>query len=241
MTARAIAPVAGALLLTLACGNDSRPSTGEVNTIKKPAEVGLRDDVVTIPAGEFIGRGLHCSEADIPSAPDPRNDERLWFVKQATRGYVIDRMETSCVAYGQCIDAGACAKNTRGCYDGYAEVELVDAQRYCAWRGMHVVSLAEWQRAIRSTDGRVFPNGKEEFAIASVCPDEGKPCRLLSPDGVHHGIDARDEWTSDMDCTRDPYEASRVVRAPVRVARSANLALVDVEVSGFPAFFRCAR
>jgi hypothetical protein len=215
-------------VLLLAC----EPKTREV---EKGAVV--VDDLVAIPAGEFVGCALYCTEGKIDSEPTPDDRVRLANVAQSIGAFAIDRRDTSCDDFYKCVDAGQCPSRRPNCYGGRANVSLAVATQYCAWRGMHVVRLAELQRAIRWTDGRWFATGATWDPAA--CTAEDGLCRIRTPEGVELTIGgASAEWTSDVDCHR---VGDLVVRAPVRMPLDSHW-LTSVRVGeGGTAWFRCAR
>ncbi|HET7090346.1 MAG TPA: SUMF1/EgtB/PvdO family nonheme iron enzyme [Anaerolineae bacterium] len=115
--------------------------------------------MVFVPGGEFrMGSG----DAD-PGAEDdekPQHDVVL-------DAFWIDRTEVTNAMYARCIQAGTCTAPMRSSrYDvaTHADhpvtgVTWFQAQEYCAWAGRRLPSEAEWEKAARGPDGRLFPWG----------------------------------------------------------------------------------
>jgi len=87
----------------------------------------------------------------------------------------IDRTEVTNAMYARCVRAGACQPPSdfsypgEGTYYGNAAftnnpVIYVDwnaAAAYCEWSGARLPTEAEWEKAARGTDGRLYPWGDE--------------------------------------------------------------------------------
>jgi formylglycine-generating enzyme required for sulfatase activity len=81
--------------------------------------------------------------------------------------FAIDRDEVSVTDYRACVAAGGCildplvAGDDRYIHDDWPIVNITwdEAQTYCRWRGGRLPTEAEWERAARGDDGRIWPWG----------------------------------------------------------------------------------
>jgi len=126
--------------------------------------------------------------------------------------YTIDQTEVTNAQYRACVDDGKCAKP--GCWgDGGFNapcqpvvcVSWHKADAYCRWAGGRLPTEAEWERAARGTDGRIYPWGDEEpdcsRANFSGCMGRtsaaGSYPAGASPDGVLDMAGNAWEWVAD--------------------------------------------
>jgi formylglycine-generating enzyme required for sulfatase activity len=178
------------------------PLSGSVAT-----EAPIADEMVLIPAGPFA-RGTNAGGYD-------EQPERQIFLDS----FSIDRYEVTNHQYQQFVDAtghrksgppSRYAKNMtkmRGVNQPVVYVSWDDAQTYCQWKGKRLPTEGEWEKAMRGTDGRLWPWGQELDWAASnrahvndgfeATAPVGSFNRDVSPYGVSDGAGNVLEWVAD--------------------------------------------
>ncbi len=84
-------------------------------------------------------------------------------------------------------------------------VNWFDADNYCRWKGLHLPSEPEWEKATRGTDKRTFPWGDKFDKAKGNTPQYGNEDTMevgsfpqgVSPYGIHDLAGNVFEWTSD--------------------------------------------
>jgi formylglycine-generating enzyme required for sulfatase activity len=174
---------------------------GSVITSEKDGMV-----MVYVPAGSFT-MGTDNGYAHEGPAHDVYLDS-FW----------IDQTEVTDKQYALCLADGGCTDPLwQGGYspDYFSEAQYVNwmqAKSYCEWAGKRLPTEAEWEKAARGTEGRVYPWGDEapNCRLANI-PDcvGGNPSPIfglshvgnypdgVSPYGVYDMIGNVWEWVAD--------------------------------------------
>lgn len=122
--------------------------------------------MVSIAAGEFF---MGCNKkVDQQCDGDEGSGKQVYL-----DAYAIDTNEVTVAEYRRCVQAGTCS--TTGLTQ-YAScnwnqsgrenhpincVDWQQAQTYCQWAGKRLPTEAEWEKAARGTDERIYPWGNE--------------------------------------------------------------------------------
>lgn len=171
------------------------------------SEEPVEEEVVSIPAGPFI-RGTNAGGFD----EQPQRTVVLG-------AFAIDRFEVTNFQYQQFVQAtghrksgppSRYAKNMgkmRGPNQPVVYVSWDDAVAYCRWKGKRLPTEAEWEKAMRGTDGRLWPWGNVELANGAnwarvqdgydVTASVGSFKTDRSPYGVMDGAGNVMEWVQD--------------------------------------------
>lgn len=162
-------------------------------------------DWVFIPEGEFT------------MGSDPSHDRRTWGNERPQHlvylsGYSIARVTVTNRQYHLFVTTTNHRTPTHW-VDGVipsgkeqhpvVEVDWYDAQAFCHWAGVRLPTEAEWEKAARGTDGRIYPWGDQKanktfcnhnFSVGDTVP-VGQYPKGASPYGVLDMAGNVWEWT----------------------------------------------
>jgi formylglycine-generating enzyme required for sulfatase activity len=165
--------------------------------------------MVEIPAGKFI-MGLTLEQAEtlrvrwLAEYDQPNTDVDFHRSSPQLTAYLdtfkIDKLEVTNARYQTCVVASVCREaaafaTNRSDYPIY--VPYAWAQDYCQWVGKRLPTEAEWEKAARGTDSRLFPWGDEWEAdrVALEISPVGSHPQDSSPYGVLDMAGNIGEWT----------------------------------------------
>ena len=122
--------------------------------------------MVYVPAGVFL---MGSPDNEYNAAEQPQHTVFL-------DSYWIDQTEITNAMYAACVTAGVCSAptfNSSQSRDSYfldpqyvnypvMFVSWQQANTYCEWVGRKLPTEAQWEKAARGTDGRIYPWGSQE-------------------------------------------------------------------------------
>ena len=211
----------------------------------------VAEDMVKVPAGAFE---MGCNPGLRPELCEP---DELPYRTVVVAGFAIDRTEVTQGAYAKCVADRGCAAPTEG-YDPSKTPDLPvtfvlweQADQFCLWRGARLPTEAEWEKAARGSDGRLYPWGNDapncdrtHFAECGNTPRAVGALPLgASPYGALDLAGNVMEWTADR---YDPASELFHVQRGGSFIGDPQTVRVSNRVKGFPIAlsnvgFRCVR
>ncbi len=158
-----------------------------------------------VPAGKFtMGSNDYSDE----KPPHTVSLDAFWIDKSEVTNALFKR----CVEVGKCSAPSQSSSSTRSFYFGNSQfvnypviyVTWDDANKYCTWASKRLPTEAQWEKAARGTDGRVYPWGntydKNRLNAESTVGDTtevGKFPSGASPYGALDMAGNVQEWVAD--------------------------------------------
>ena len=156
-------------------------------------------DMVGVPGGPFM---MGCNSADKQC-----NADESPYHSVDLSDFSIDRTEVTEADYLACSAAGVCPAVQGMQADAIPvhDVAWTTAAAYCAWAGKRLPTEAEWEKAARGTDGRIYPWGNAaptcELANFGTCAGAlvavGGRNAGASPYGALDMVGNAAEWVAD--------------------------------------------
>ena len=155
---------------------------------------------VYVPAGEFE---MGSNDGDSDQKP-------VHTVYLDT--YWIDQTEVTNAMYALCVEDGDCEKPISDYFDDtnftdhpVVNVSWYAAEDYCTWAGRELPTEAQWEKAARGTDGRIYPwgNAAPDCILANYSGCTGNTLEVgslqagASPFGVLDMAGNVCEWVAD--------------------------------------------
>jgi len=170
-----------------------------------PAMAAAPDDMVLVPAGEFT-----------MGSPEGDPDEKPAHKVQIS-AFFMDKFEVTVKQYAAFLQESGgdrpaewkTMNKTANHNRPVMGVDWAEAARYCKWAGKRLPTEAEWEKAARGTDGRLYPwgndpptplhanYGKKEWNNHEALVPVGTLEAGKSPYGVYDMAGNVWEWVSD--------------------------------------------
>lgn len=170
-----------------------------------PAMAAAPDDMVLVPAGEF---SMGSPEGD----PDEKPAHKVQI-----SAFFMDKYEVTVKQYAAFLQESGgdrpaewkTMNKTANQNRPVMGVDWAEAARYCKWVGKRLPTEAEWEKAARGTDGRLYPwgndpptplhanYGKKEWNNHEALVPVGTLEAGKSPYGIYDMAGNVWEWVSD--------------------------------------------
>jgi formylglycine-generating enzyme required for sulfatase activity len=159
--------------------------------------------MLSVPAGEFM---MGCNEqADKQCQSNEKPYHKVYL-----DAFYIDKFLVTQAEYDECVASENCLVNKK--YDDFTDnhqpvvgISWEDAKTYCKWAGKRLPTEAEWEKAARGTDGRIYPWGNSidptranyKDSVIEKTTKVGTYPSAKSPYGAYDMAGNAWEWVAD--------------------------------------------
>lgn len=146
-----------------------------------------------VPAGPFVrGVDVDVHACEQSGQPHSRRSASVPSAEVVVSAFFMDLTEVTVAAFEACVADGACSSDAGPRYLDFDRpnqpivgVSWFDARDFCAWRGAHLPTEAEWEKAARGPVGARTPFGDDEVTCeeAVVRDERGRSCGVRKEEG----------------------------------------------------------
>ncbi|MBC8068443.1 MAG: SUMF1/EgtB/PvdO family nonheme iron enzyme [Deltaproteobacteria bacterium] len=177
---------------------------------------------VAVPGGAFM---MGCNE----DTDDACGADELPYHEVTLSSFAIDQTEVTRGAWQDCVEADACdaapAYDTAGNACNFFDwdypaacMNWAQAAQFCSWRGGALPTEAQWEKAARGTDERIYPWGDAaatcDLANSSECGDPYQTVEVGSKPAGGSPYGALDMSGNVFEWVADWYSASYYEGSP---------------------------
>ena len=149
-------------------------ATATTGSVAAATRISEKDGMVMVyvPDGEFL---MGSADSDPQAKPDEKPQHNVYL-----DAFWIDRTEVTNAQHKKCVQAGLCqassyASDSRfnGDNQPVVGVDWYQAKEYCLWVWRQLPTEAEWEKAARGTDNRIYPWGNQAATCEYAVMDDG--------------------------------------------------------------------